>query len=135
MALSAHQLVRWAVSGAHDVLGVVQAIERGGRVATVLFDGDPELKQFVVDEATWLQRIDFPVGSRVRIVDSGEQGVVTGWDEVADFRAYRVNLANGAQQSVLESGLRPAMVTDPRELAAMGDFGHALPLNSRVAAQ
>lgn len=122
-------LVRW-LNGQSGNIGVIESAD-GGRLA-VRFD-DGSAMQFAWPTKV-LERVTFPAGSQVETVEEHEAGVITGATIVSGLVAYQVNLASGTTKSVIETGLRPAIITNPVTLLRSGTLGTARSVNLRIAA-
>lgn len=122
-------LVRW-LNGQSGNIGVVESAD-GGRIV-VRFD-DGSTMQFAWPTAV-LERVSFGPGAQVETLAEHETGVVTGASIVGGLVVYRVNLANGSVKSVVETGLRPAIITDPITLLRAGQLSSARSVNLRIAA-
>ena len=124
-------LVRWANGPSGNIGGVVE-VSDGGRQVRVHFESGEEMI-FAWPSPT-LERIVFDKGTRVESTADREIGVVTGSAGSAGLIVYQVNLAGGATKSVLETGLRPAVITDPIALLRAGVVGSARSCNLRLTA-
>ena len=67
-----------------------------------------------------LERVGFDPGSKVHLLADDEIGVVS--DVIGDRRARRSTrqLPGGVQKTVLEDGVRAAVITDPLQLLRAG---------------
>jgi ATP-dependent helicase HepA len=122
-------LVRWQ-NGPSGNIGVVKDVSP--RHITVLFDHG-EQQTFVLPNDV-LTRVTFDPGTLVQIQPGGERGVVIGHDEVSNLLLYRINLASGSQPNVVETSLRPAILTNPLELLRQGKLHSARSVNLRLTA-
>ena len=129
-AIAKGNLVRWR-NGQTGNIGVVADVSNDRQVS-VSFDGG-DLMTFAWPSSV-LERVLFPVGSQVETTGEREVGVVVGVSAAADILVYQVNLSGGATKLIVESGLRPAIVTDPIALLRAGELGSARSCNLRIAA-
>jgi ATP-dependent helicase HepA len=130
MNVVAGNLVRWA-SGASGGLGVVVAVD-GGRRIQVRFDtGEENLFAWPNDV---LERVVFTPGSQIHLLADNEVGVVSNVTEVDGKVFYAVQLPGGVQKTVLEDGVRVAVITDPLQLMRSGTLDSARSVNLRIAA-
>jgi ATP-dependent helicase HepA len=124
-------LVRWTAREAAG-LGVVVAVENGGKRLRVRFDnGDENLFALPTDV---LERVLFTAGSQVHLAAEDEIGVVADVVNVDGKTFYAVQLPGGIQKTVLEDGVRIAVVTDPLQLIRAGSLDPARSVNLRIAA-
>src|SRR3954447_9604686 len=106
-------LVRW-ISGAGDGIGVVTASDASGRKLAVRFDnGDEQIFAWPNDA---LERVTFDPGADVHLLADDEVGVVSSLNDADGKLFYTVNLPGGRRKTVLEDGVRRALLTDPVEL-------------------
>ena len=123
-------LVRWT-SGAAGGIGVVTSVD-GGRAVHVRFDnGDENLFAWPNDV---LERIVFARGTQVLLLAEDEVGVISNVTDVDGRMFYAVQLPGGVQKTVLEEGVRTAIVTDPLQLLRAGPLDSARSVNLRTAA-
>jgi SNF2 family DNA or RNA helicase len=123
-------LVRWLNGPAgHDLGEVVSVV--AGRVHVRLDTG--EERAFVWPSEV-LEPLVFAPGRHVRVVGGDEVGVVAESQQMDGRRFYVVNLPQGVRRTVMESGLRPAVITDPEALLRSGELDFARSVNLRVAA-
>src|SRR5690348_7037430 len=109
MDLVAGNLVRW-ISGGSAGVGIVSDVN-GGRQVRVRFDsGDENLFAWPNDV---LERVRFEPGNKVHLLADNEIGVVLSVTEVEGRLFYGVQLPGGVQKTVLEDGVREAVITDP----------------------
>ena len=124
-------LVRW-LSGAGTGIGVVTDSDPSGRKLYVRFDnGDDQMFAWPSDA---LERVTFDPGDDVHLVADDEVGVVSSLTEVDGKIFYVVNLPGGRRKTVLEDGVRRALLTDPIELMRRGRLDSARSVNLRLAA-
>ncbi len=124
-------LVRW-VSGAGSGIGVVTASNPSERKLHVRFDnGDAQTFAWPNDV---LERVRFDAGDDVRLIADDEVGVVSSLNEVDGRIFYAVNLPGGTRKTVLEDGVRRAVLTGPVELMRRGQLDSARSVNLRLAA-
>ena len=124
-------LVRWRNGQAGNIGVVIEALQ-DGRQARVHFDSGETLVFAWPSSA--LERVVFHAGSQVESTADHQVGVVTALTVNAGVVIYQVALAGGALKAVAETGLRPALVTDPVSILRSGDLGLARSTNLRVAA-
>ena len=130
MTLAVGSLVRW-VAGAGGGIGVVTDAD-GGRKVRVRFDnGDENLFAWPNDV---LERVVFETGTQVHILADDEVGVVGSVTDVGGKIFYGVRLPGGVEKTVLEDGVRVAIVTDPLQLLRAGTLDSARSVNLRLAA-
>jgi len=122
-------LVHWE-NGPSNNIGVVRDLSP--RHITVLFDRG-EQQTFVLPNDV-LTRVIFDPGTLVQIQPGGEKGVVIGHSEINNLLIYRINLASGSQPNVVETSLRPAVLTNPLELLRQGKLHSARSVNLRLTA-
>ena len=128
MGLAAGNVVRWVAGGG---VGVVVDFD-GGRQVRVRFDsGEENLFAWPNDV---LERVHFEPGSKVHLLADDEIGVVTTVTEIDERLFYAVQLPAGVQKTVLEDGLRAAVITDPLELLRAGTLDPARSVNLRLSA-
>lgn len=127
--ISPGAVVLWR-NGPEGSYGVVEAA-LDGRVTVHLDSG--ESMQFVWPTPV-LERVSFPVGSKVQTGQDDSSGVVVAQSVVDGLAIYQVNLASGATKTVVETGLRPALVTDPIDLLRTGGIDLARKTNLRISA-
>ncbi len=124
-------LIRWT-SGAGSGIGVVTVSDPSGRKLHVRFDsGDEHMFAWPNDA---LERVRFEPGDDVHLVADNEVGVVSSLTEVEGRVFYAVNLPGGRKKTVLEDGVRRALLTDPIELMRRGELDSARSVNLRIAA-
>jgi ATP-dependent helicase HepA len=122
--------VKW-VAGSGSGIGVVVEAD-GGRRVRVRFDtGEENLFAWPNDV---LERVVFEQGSQVHIVADDEVGVVSNVIDVDGKLFYAVRLPGGVQKTVLEDGVREAVITDPLQLMRAGTLDSARSVNLRIAA-
>ncbi len=123
-------VVSWR-NGPTGNLGVVDEASNG-RVL-VRFDSG-ETMQFAWPTPV-LERIVFKTGDQVETKADHEVGVVTAISvATGGVFVYQINLAGGALKSVIETGVRPAIITDPIALIRAGRLSSARAANLRIAA-
>jgi SNF2 family DNA or RNA helicase len=130
MGLVAGNVVRW-VAGANGGVGIVVDVD-GGRQVRVRFDtGEENLFAWPNDV---LERVRFEPGSKVHLLADDEIGVVSDVTEIEGRLFYAVQLPAGVQKTVLEDGVRAAVITDPLELLRAGTVDSARSVNLRLSA-
>jgi len=129
-ALAPGNLVRWR-NGPSGNVGVVQPREGNGHRVSVRFDSGEELEFAWPTDA--LERLRFEPGAQVESIDDHQLGVVAGAIDSDGLLLYRVNLP-GAQTTMVESGLRPGIVTDAASLLRSGNVSSARSCNLRLTA-
>ena len=103
-----------------------------GRAVQVRFDnGDDHIFAWPNDA---LERVKFDSGDDVLLLADDEVGVVSSVNEVDGKIFYAVNLPGGRRKTVLEDGVRRAVLTDPIELMKRGELDSARSVNLRLAA-
>lgn len=131
MTVAVGSLVRWT-AGAGSGIGVVVDVDSGGRRIRVRFDtGEENLFAWPSDV---LERVVFDTGTQVHIAADDEVGVVGSVTDVDGKIFYGVQLPGGIQKTVLEDGVRVAVVTDPLQLLRAGTLDEARSVNLRIAA-
>jgi hypothetical protein len=130
MHLAAGNIVRW-LAGANGGVGVVVDVN-GGRQVRVRFDSGEENLFAWPNEV--LERVRFDPGSKVHLLADDEIGVVSDLTEIDDRIFYTVQLPGGVQKTVLEDGIRAAVITDPLELLRAGTLDSARSVNLRMSA-
>jgi len=122
-------LVHWE-NGPSNNIGVVKDLSP--RHISLFFDrGEQQTFALPNDVVT---RVIFNPGTLVQIQPGGEKGVVIGHSEIDNLLIYRINLASGAQPSVVETSLRPAVITNALELLRQGELHSARSVNLRLTA-
>ena len=124
-------LVRWR-NGQSGNIGVVADVPDGGRQVRVHFDTAEEMT-FAWPTAA-LERVIFAAGTQVESTADHQVGVVTAASVSAGLIVYQVSLAGGTTKNVLETGLRPAIISDPIALLRSGELGSARSCNLRITA-
>jgi ATP-dependent helicase HepA len=130
MDLAAGNIVRW-LAGANGGVGVVVDVN-GGRQVRVRFDSGEENLFAWPNEV--LERVRFEPGNKVHLLADDEIGVVSDLTEIDDRTFYTVQLPGGVQKTVLEDGVRAAVITDPLELLRAGTLDSARSVNLRMSA-
>jgi SNF2 family DNA or RNA helicase len=124
-------LVRWTAAPGTGV-GVVTVTAPNGRKIHVHLDtGEDQLFAWPNDA---LERVLFDAGDDVHLVADDEVGVVSAVSQLNGRTVYSVNLPGGMKKTVLEDGLRRAILTDPLELMRRGQLHSARSVNLRLAA-
>jgi ATP-dependent helicase HepA len=124
-------LVRW-LGGAAGTVGVVAELSNGGRQARVAFDGAEDLT-FAAPFAA-IPRLVFSPGLPVRLVSEDALGVVLVATDLDGLMVYQISLPGEVVKTVLESALRPGVITDPAALLRRGDLHSARSTNLRLTA-
>jgi hypothetical protein len=126
-------LVRWLNGSSRaGELGVINDVSDDGRHVRVQLDTGEE-HTFVWPNDR-LERVRFEPGQQVRSVSDREDGVVATAREGLGNFWYFINLPGGVQKTVIESGLRPALIYNPVELLRHGKLHDARSTNLRVVA-
>jgi ATP-dependent helicase HepA len=125
--LNPGNLVRW-LNGAAGNVGVV--LEAAQAVRVVFDDGEAHL---FARGTPALERVTFAVGSKVQSVSDGAIGIVSGSVERDGLLIYQVAQPDGIKVSI-ESGLRPAVETDPLALIRSGVYQSSRSTNLRLTA-
>lgn len=128
--ISIGNLVRWT-SGAGGGIGVVTETEDRRRVRVRFDNGDENLFAWPNDV---LERVVFAKGAQVLLLADDEVGVISNITDLGGRIFYAVQLPGGVQKTVLEEGVRTAIVTDPLQLVRAGTFDSARSVNLRTAA-
>lgn len=128
--LQPKNLVRWLQAGG-DALGVV--VENDGRTVTVRLDEDGSKRNFACSAGV-IEHVVLEPGQHVRVVSSGEIGVVQTVFPYKGLTLYKVGLSGGQTPTVVEDGIRPAVLTDPIERLRAGELHSAQKTNLRIAA-
>ena len=122
-------LVHWE-NGPSNNVGVVKDLSP--RQITVHFDNGEQQTFALTNDV--LTRVIFDPGTLVQIQPGGENGVVIGHSETNNMLVYKIHLSSGSQPSVVETSLRPAVITDPLELLRQGKLHSARSVNLRLTA-
>lgn len=122
-------LVHWG-NGPSNNVGVVKDLSP--RQITVHFDNGEQQTFALTNDV--LTRVIFDPGTLVQIQPGGEKGVVIGHSETNNMLVYKIHLSSGSQPSVVETSLRPAVITDPLELLRQGKLHSARSVNLRLTA-
>jgi ATP-dependent helicase HepA len=129
--LALGNVVRWT-RGKGTGLGVVESVT-GSQVTVRLDDPEDGRKTF-----RWptdvLQRVVYEPGKFVQGVGDGITGMVTSHSVHEQLAIYQVSQPDGTMRTVLETGLRPAHLTDPAALIASGEIHDGRSTNLRIAA-
>ena len=124
-------LVRWTAAPGSGV-GVVTVTAPNGRKIHVHLDtGEDHIFAWPNDA---IERVMFDAGDDVHLVADDEVGVVSAVSQLNGRSVYSVNLPGGLKKTVLEDGLRRAVLTDPLELMRRGQLHSARSVNLRLAA-
>jgi hypothetical protein len=111
---------------------VVTTADPSGRKLGVRFDnGDEQIFAWPNDA---LERVTFDPGADVHLLADDEVGVVSSMNDADGKIFYTVNLPGGRRKTVLEDGVRRALLTDPVELMRRGQLDSARSVNLRLAA-
>jgi SNF2 family DNA or RNA helicase len=127
----AKNLIRWVQPGG-TTLGTVVRVEPGGRQVVVRLDGEGE--RIFTWPSEVLERFVFSEGQHVRIVASDAVGVISASTDHNGIALYQVSLPGGDSPTVMEDGVRPATITDPKERLRAGELHSARSTNLRLAA-
>src|SRR5437763_5141849 len=128
-----NNLVRWLNGSSRaGELGIVNEVMNDGRAVRVRLDSGEE-HTFVWPNDR-LDRVMFAPGQQVRSLSDREDGVVAIARERLGNLWYLVSMPGGVQKTVMESGLRPATISDPVELLRQGTLHEARSTNLRVVA-
>src|SRR6266496_3029552 len=130
-ALVRGNLIRWCLGRAGNI-GVVVEMPNSGREVRVHFDSGEDMAFAWPTKV--LERVVFPVGSQVQSLADHQVGVVTSASPNAGLIIYQVSLAGGASKSILETGVRPAVISDPIALLRAGTLGSARSCKLRITA-
>ena len=122
-------LVRWE-NGPAGNIGVVDDV--APRQITVLFDDGQRITLALPSDV--LTRVVFDPGTLIQIQPRGDGGVITGHSETGNVTVYCVSLASGSQTNVVETTVRPAVITNPLELLRRGTLHSARSTNLRLTA-
>jgi ATP-dependent helicase HepA len=128
MQLRPGNLVRWANGPTADQVGVVV---EAGNVVRVHFDSGVEHQFSASSDA--IQRLAFDKGDQVELLADGVTGVVTSRQEVQGRYVYTVSLPAGPK-TILEDGVRVAMLSDPIALWKAGHVHETRSCNLRLTA-
>ncbi|MEX2238130.1 MAG: helicase-related protein [Dehalococcoidia bacterium] len=86
---------------------------------------------------TWptdaLERIAFEPGAQVEVQSQREVGVVTRVSDNTGVAVYEVGLPGGVSTTVVEAGIRPAVITDPISVLRARRFDPARSCNLRLS--
>ena len=107
-------VVRWC-NGQTGNVGVVNEAGNGEARGPLQFWRDDAVR-VAVDR---IERVEFPVGAQVETSAEREVGVVTAKVPSGGLLVYQVSFVGGATKSVVETGLRLAVVTDPDRVASI----------------
>src|SRR5688572_21980510 len=122
-------VVRWR-NGPSGNIGVV-AEHDNGRIR-VAFDDATSLIFAPPYEA--LERVTFAAGAPVRLISDDVSGVVLEMMESDGVVVYQVSMPGEVVKTVVESGIRPAIITDPVALLRRGEIHDARATNLRLTA-
>jgi len=122
-------LVKW-IEGPSGSVGVVIEILADGERLRIRFDSGEELT--FVWPTDVLEKLIFDPGSSVKVQLNGQVGVVTSSSSTAGLMLYQVSLPDGSQPTIVESGLRPAVITDPLELFRRGQVQNVYSTNLQL---
>lgn len=124
-------LVRWT-QGLAEGIGVVQASDSNGRRISVVFDSGREQAFAWPNDA--IERVRFSPGTLVRTA-AGQTGVVGPCAEQMAVFSYEFSPSDGGPiTTILEYGLREAVITDTAALARDGIWGAPSKFDVRLAA-
>lgn len=129
--LSAGSLVCWS-NGGSTRIGVVREVSQNAHALTVAFDDGTS--QTFSDSSDVLSPLVFPVGQAVKLIATGEIGVVTTSSAQGARRFYVVNLPDGQIKTVTEDGVRPSIEMDPVSRLRKGNLDSTRSTNLKVAA-
>jgi SNF2 family DNA or RNA helicase len=127
--VAVRNLVRWRQPGG-ETLGVVTRMD--GRSVVVRLDEGGERTFAWPSEV--LERLELPAGQHVRVLASGAVGVVGATRAHNGILLYQVHLPGGQSPTIMEDGVRPAVLTDPIERLRAGELHGARSTNLRLAA-
>lgn len=130
MGLVAGNLVRWS-NAREGVLGVVTSVPAGNRIVVRMDSGE---EMTFAWPTSVIERVQFAAGDHVQLRSESGIGVVVGVQPTDGQLVYTVALSGGYTKAVPESGLRPAVMSDPAELLRQGKFASARATNLRLAA-
>jgi len=124
-------LVLWDDRG-DGRIGVITEVLANGKQVRVRLDSGEE--HIFVWPADALRRLTFEPGTSVQTQPGETVGVITGSTESQGLMMYGVSLPGGVRKTILEAGLRPAVITDPIELLRRGELDGARSTNLRLTA-
>ncbi len=127
-------LIRWSNGGSRTgEFGVINEATQNGHVQVRVRLDTGDEHSFVWPSSA-LERIVFAPGDEVQTSNDGEAGVVASAQETNGVLWYSVRLPGGVRKVVMESGLRPAIITDAVELLRRGVVHDARSTNLRLVA-
>src|SRR5437763_4538798 len=128
-----NNLVRWLNGSSRaGELGIVNEVMNDGRAVRVRLDSGEE-HTFVWPNDR-LDRVMFAPGQQFGSLSDSEDGVVAIARERLGNLWYLVSMPGGVQKTVMESGLRPATISDLFERLLQGTLHNARSTNLRVVA-
>lgn len=104
-------LVHWKWGKPGNEVGVVAELLLGGKRLRVRFDDGSE--QTFASESKVIERFLFKPGAPVRKWAGGDTGVIASGKMVAEKIYYTISLPGNSTETVSETTLRPATLTDP----------------------
>ncbi len=104
-------LVHWTWGKAGTEVGVVAESLLGGKQLRVRFDDGSE--QIFASDNKVIKRFFFEPGAPVRKLAGGDTGVIASGKMVGEKIYYTISLPGNRMETVSETTLRPATLTDP----------------------
>lgn len=104
-------LVRWKWGKPETEVGVIAQSMMGGKQLRVRFDDGSE--QIFASDNRVIERFLFEPGASVRRLNGGDTGVVASGELVGEKIYYTVSLPGNRTETIPETTLRPASLTDP----------------------
>lgn len=104
-------LVRWKWGKSGTEVGVVAESLLGGKQLRIRFDDGSE--QIFASDNKVIRRFLFEPGAPVRKLAGGDTGVVASGKMVGEKIYYTISLPGNRTETVSETTLRPAALTDP----------------------
>lgn len=127
-------LISWSGGRAGNI-GAVTSVDETRKQISVRLDSDAEDMTFVLSAAPdVLTRVVFEDGKLVQMGSDGLVGVVVSRSSAEGLVIYQVNLPGGGHPSIVETGLRPAVLLNPLTLLRSGEVHSTRSTNLRLTA-
>ena len=131
---SVGNLISWNQGKAGNI-GVVTSVDETRERLSIRLDDEVDDITFTISSATEvLSRVEFEPGGLVQLGVGGLVGVVVSHILVDGVYIYQVSQPGGGQPSIVETGLRPALVQDPLALIRSGELHSTQSTNLRLTA-
>lgn len=130
----AGNLVSWR-GGPSGNIGTVTDVDQTKRQLRIRLDSDEMDMTFALSAAeNTLDRVIFEPGSFVQSKTDAKIGVVESRASIEGLFVYRVNYPGGGHPSIIETGLRPAVISDPLALLRANEVHSSRSSNLRLTA-